>query len=90
MDVGFHQIADGGKYQSMPSQRQLSFEGIADDVDIKMTSAITCTGMSGVTMALIDNFQTRRFQCSFNRQPDFFDSITHGNTNLNGLTSTLA
>lgn len=90
MDIGFHQIADGCKYQSVTCQRQLVFEGITDDTDIKMTAAIAGAGMSGMAMTLVDNFQTRRFQCRFDRQAYFFDSITHGSTSLKGLTSTLA
>ncbi len=74
MDIGFHQIADRGKDHAVARQRQLAFESIAYDQDIKMTATIACSGVAGVAVALIDDIELNRMQCRFDGGPDFLDS----------------
>ena len=94
MDVAFHHRAQRRVHGAMPCQWHHSGKRIADDIHREMPAPIARADMADMSVAVIDYFQRRRGegrrqQCFHARNPlRIGGGHAHGNTRLNGRTST--
>jgi hypothetical protein len=90
MDVGIHQVTDRHIDESMASDGGQTGELVRYDPNPEMALAVPGAFMSNMHMAFVDNFQFLGLEGTHEASTNFDDSLlVHGNTRLNGLTTTL-
>lgn len=91
MDIGLHQVAERPVNQLMPLQGAHGSELLGYDVDAKVPAPVPGTGVTGVQVAVVGQFQDFRLQSGLQQGPDPLDArCRHGSTFRNGRTSVVA
>lgn len=89
MNIGFQQFTKRGVNQPVPGQRQLSGKRGGDYLNFKMSAAVARARMSGMPVTLIGYHQMRGLESLLQLRADAGNAVAaHGNTRLNGLTTT--
>jgi hypothetical protein len=86
VNFALHQLAKCGIYHTVTRNRIVTGKLRRDDVQHIVPATITCTGMTGMFMAFVDDFQNRRVK---HGKPcvHLILGFTHcGNVFLNGCT----
>jgi len=88
MDIGLHQVAQRPVDQLMSLQRAHGSESLGDDVDAKVPATVPGTGVAGMQVAVICQFQGVRLQSCRQACPDPLEARGgHGSTFRKGRTS---
>lgn len=93
VDVGLHEISEGGIDRAMALHGRLPGEMRRDDSHPEVPAAGAGAGVAGVQMAFVGDLQCGWRQCALQLRADCFDAlggIHCGSTFLNGRTRTAA
>jgi hypothetical protein len=88
MNIGLHQFAERSVNASVSRKQGLSGERRADDAHAEVATPVTRTGMPGVFVTLVLDFEFARDEFALQTPADNFYAVTHGNTLRNGRTLT--
>lgn len=78
VDIGLHQFTQSRVNQFVPTHWREPGKGFGFYADMKMAAAITCSGVTGMQMALIFNIQRTGRKRLLQRAANHLDAITHG------------
>jgi hypothetical protein len=90
MYIRLHQIAEGSIYHTVPRKWLGAREPGRDDPHPEVASAVACSGVAGMSLAVIDYFQEFGGECIFEPRSNSRDAIAHDSTCTTGFISTSA
>ena len=89
MNIRLHYVAEGRIYHTVALDSALAGKGIRHDPDLEVALTIAGTGVACVQVTLVLDQDVRRRKGRLQQFPDSLLAFRrHGNTSLNGLTTT--